>query len=75
MPTPNGLCDRHELFHVLGRSNEVAAAAKALFEIVAKFLEQMNMLCFLAGELQQRPNLVVVARQLRSGVVESDTEE
>ena len=43
---------------------------KPCSKIVAKFLEQMNMLCFLTGQLQQCANLVIVAQQLRPCVVE-----
>ena len=56
------------LTDVLGRADERAGARKALLEVLAEGLEQMDMLGLLAGKLQQRAHPIIVAGEMGAGV-------
>src|SRR5512139_3972854 len=60
---------KNEAANLFGRADEVALAAEALFKLLAETFEEVDMLRLFAGKPEQRPNSVVVPRELRSGVI------
>src|SRR5262245_13947538 len=61
-------CDR------LRWANHETHGAKPVFKFLSETLEQLDMLRFLAGELQQRAHSVIIALKLWPGVVQYEGE-
>src|SRR6185369_7665283 len=55
-----------------GWTNYETVSAETVLKFLAKAFEQLNVLRFLARKLQQRPDAVIVARQLRPSVVQDE---
>ena len=56
----------------LGRADHRAGRLEAVGEQLVEASEEMNVLGFLAGEIEQGANAVVVSAQLRTGVIEDE---
>src|SRR5262245_21909485 len=58
----------HKLCHIIRRADKFTVAAETVLEFFAKAFEEVNVFGFLAGESQQSPDPVVVARELRASM-------
>ncbi len=65
----------HRVGDVARRSDDVRAAAEARAEGAREALEELDVLGFFAGELEERPDLVILRVDAASRVVEDEGED
>src|SRR5829696_6423869 len=56
-------------------SNDRAISAKTFFKFLPETFEQLNMLGLFTGKLQERTHTIVVATELRPGVVQHERQD
>jgi two-component system NtrC family sensor kinase len=74
-----GDCERivpkHFVGDRFGRADHRAGRAEAVGEELVEAPEQMEVLGFLAGEIEKRPDAIIVAAQLRPGEIEHEWQD